>query len=287
MSEASPRACVMGWPVKHSRSPLIHSYWLQQLGLSGSYGRAEVAPADFPNFLRYLGEKGYCGGNVTLPHKEMAYQLVTQRTEIATKLQAVNTLWIESGELWGDNTDVTGFLNGLDAEARNWDKYGDKALVIGAGGAARAIVQALLLRNIKEILIVNRTLERAEELVRLFGSRSSGQSVAAWPWTRLPEALKSADLLVNTTSLGMNGQPALDIDLSALPDHAVVDDIVYVPLETPLLAQARARDLRTVSGLSMLLHQAVPGFEHWFGQRPEVTPELRALIEADVMSAAK
>jgi shikimate dehydrogenase len=277
-----PRACVIGWPVKHSRSPLIHSYWLEMLGIEGSYGRAEVAPADFSNFVRNLAEKGYRGGNVTLPHKEMAYQLATRRTETASRLQAVNTLWIEAGELWGDNTDIAGFLGGLDAEAQGWDSSGEKAVVLGAGGAARAVVQALLLRNIKNILICNRTLARAEDLARLFGA-----SVTAKPWSALADSLVGAALLVNTTSLGMSGQPGLDIDLSGLPSHAVVDDIVYVPLETPLLAQARARNLRAVGGLSMLLHQAVPGFEHWFGQRPEVTPELRALIEADVMSALK
>jgi shikimate dehydrogenase len=282
MSTPSPRACVIGWPVKHSRSPLIHNYWLQKLGIEGSYGRAEVAPADFSNFVSHLAEKGYRGGNVTLPHKEMAYRLATRRTDMADRLQAVNTLWIEGGELWGDNTDISGFLGGLDAEAEAWDRIGDKAVVLGAGGAARAIVQGLLLRNIKEILIVNRTPERAEELARIFGA-----SVKARPWALLSEALAGADLLVNTTSLGMAGQPVLAIDLSPLPDHAVVDDIVYVPLETPLLAQARQRGLRTAGGLSMLLHQAVPGFEHWFGRRPEVTPELRALIEADVMSAPK
>jgi shikimate dehydrogenase len=282
MSFPPPRACVIGWPVKHSRSPLIHSYWLEKLGIEGSYGRAEVAPADFPNFVTNLAAKDLRGGNVTLPHKEMAYALATRRTEIATQLQAVNTLWIEDGELWGDNTDIAGFLGGLDREAEGWDKFGQKAVVLGAGGAARAIVHALLLRNIKRVLIFNRTFRRAEELAHLFGS---GATASAWP--DLPEALKDADILVNTTSLGMAGQPPLDIDLSALPAHAVVDDIVYVPLETPLLAQAKARALRTVGGLSMLLHQAVPGFEHWFGQRPEVTPELRALIEADVMSAAK
>ncbi|WP_020173974.1 shikimate dehydrogenase [Methyloferula stellata] len=282
MSTNPPRACVIGWPVKHSRSPLIHTYWLQQLGIEGSYGRAEVAPADFQNFVSHLAEKGYRGGNVTLPHKEMAYRLATRRTERADSLQAVNTLWIEGGELWGDNTDIIGFLGGLDAEVQGWEKTGDKAVVLGAGGAARAIVQALLLRNIKNILIFNRTLERAEELARLFGS-----GVTARPWQQLGESLAGVDLLVNTTSLGMAGQPPLDIDLSALPSYAVVDDIVYVPLETPLLAQAHRRGLRTVGGLSMLLHQAVPGFEHWFGQRPEVTPELLALIEADVTSTPK
>jgi shikimate dehydrogenase len=272
----------MGWPVKHSRSPLIHSYWLEKLGIEGSYGRAEVAPVDFPNFVRYLGDKGYRGGNVTLPHKEMAYQLATRRTERADRLQAVNTLWIEDGELWGDNTDIAGLLGGLDSEAKGWDQPGDKAVVLGAGGAARAVVQALLLRNIKQILLVNRTSARAEDMAKIFGAR-----VETRPWAQMSEALMGADILVNTTSLGMAGQPALDIDLAGLPAHAVVDDIVYVPLETPLLAQARARNLRTVGGLSMLLHQAVPGFEHWFGQRPEVTPELRSLIETDILSALK
>jgi shikimate dehydrogenase len=278
MSASLPRACVIGWPVKHSRSPLIHSYWLEKLGIEGSYGRAEVAPADFPNFITHLAAKDFRGGNVTLPHKEMAYQMAQRRTEVADRLQAVNTLWIDGDLLWGDNTDIEGFLAGLDVEAKAWDKTGDKAVVLGAGGAARAIIQALQSRKIKEILIVNRTPERAEALAHLFG-----KGVAAWPWNRLSEALAGAGLLVNTTSLGMIGQPALEIDLTPLPNHAVVDDIVYVPLETPLLAQARGRGLRCVGGLSMLLYQAVPGFEHWFGQRPEVTPELRALIEADVM----
>jgi shikimate dehydrogenase len=282
MSAIPPRACIIGWPVKHSRSPLIHTYWLEQLGIEGSYGRAEVAPADFVNFVSNLVAKDLRGGNVTLPHKEMAFTLATRRTETAAKLQAVNTLWIEGGELWGDNTDVTGFLTGLDQEAQGWDKSGQRAVVLGAGGAARAIVQALLLRNIKEVLIMNRTFERAAELAKLFGA-----GVLAWPWTQLGEAMTKADLLVNTTSLGMAGQPELAIDLSPLPNHAVIDDIVYVPLETPLLLQARTRGLRCVGGLSMLLNQAVPGFEHWFGQRPEVTPELRALIEADIQSALK
>jgi shikimate dehydrogenase len=194
----------------------------------------------------------------------------------------VNTLWIEDGELWGDNTDIAGLLGGLDSEAKGWDQPGDKAVVLGAGGAARAVVQALLLRNIKQILLVNRTSARAEDMAKIFGAR-----VETRPWAQMSEALMGADILVNTTSLGMAGQPALDIDLAGLPAHAVVDDIVYVPLETPLLAQARARNLRTVGGLSMLLHQAVPGFEHWFGQRPEVTPELRSLIETDILSALK
>jgi shikimate dehydrogenase len=280
MSSVPPRACVIGWPVKHSRSPLIHTYWLEQLGIEGSYGRAEVAPADFTNFVSNLAAKDLRGGNVTLPHKEMAFTLATRKTEIAIKLQAVNTLWIESGELWGDNTDVTGFLAGLDQEADGWDKNGQKAIILGAGGASRAIAQALLLRNIKEISIFNRTLERAVELAHIFGA-----GVIAQPWTDLAEAMTNADLLVNTTSLGMSGQPELAIDLSPLPNHAVVYDIVYAPLETPLLLQARTRGLRSVGGLSMLLNQAVPGFEHWFGQRPEVTPELRALIEADIKSA--
>jgi len=282
MSTIPPRACVIGWPVKHSRSPLIHNYWLEKLGIEGSYGRAEVAPADFTNFVSNLAAKDLRGGNVTLPHKEMAFTLATRRTETATKLQAVNTLWIEGGELWGDNTDIEGFLAGLDSETKDWDRNGQKAVVLGAGGAAKAIVQALLLRNIKEILIVNRTFERAAQLAKRFGS-----GVLAWPWTKLSEAMIKADILVNTTSLGMAGQPPLEIDLSPLPGHAVVDDIVYVPLETPLLLQARRRGLRCVGGLSMLLNQAVPGFEHWFGQRPEVTPELRDLVEADIQSALK
>jgi len=274
---SAPRACVLGWPIKHSRSPLIHGYWLKLYGLEGSYEKVAVEPEAIAGFLEDLQGKGFVGCNVTIPHKEAAFVAAQQKTETALKLGAVNTLWFENGVLCGDNTDVIGFLHALDADAPGWDKGLEKAVVLGAGGAARGIVHALLLRNINPIFILNRTLERAQALADIFGDK-----VIPLGWDKAPEALDGAGLLVNTTSLGMAGQPPLDIDLAPLKKDAIVDDIVYVPLETPLLAKAKAAGLRTVGGLPMLLHQAVPGFEHWFGRRPEVTPELRALIEADV-----
>jgi len=276
-----PRACVIGWPIKHSRSPLIHGYWLKLYGLQGSYEKVAVEPEKVAGFLANLSGEGFAGCNITIPHKEAAFAAAQQKTETALKLGAVNTLWYENGVLCGDNTDVIGFLHGLDAEAPGWDKSVEKAVVLGAGGAARGIVHALLLRNIKQVTILNRTPERAQALAALFG-----ETVAALPWDKAPEALDGAGLLVNTTSLGMAGQPPLEIDLSPLSKEAIVDDIVYVPLETPLLALAKARGFTTVGGLSMLLHQAVPGFEHWFGYRPEVTADLRALLEADVRSSS-
>lgn len=277
---ASRRACVIGYPVKHSRSPMIHGYWLKKYGLSGSYERAEVTPEDFAAFVASMPSEGFVGGNVTVPHKEAAFKACAIRTPTAETLGAVNTLWIESGKLYGDNTDVAGFLGALDADAPHWDSRLKTAVVLGAGGAARAILHGLKTRGAQTIRLINRSRARAEDLAAHFGG------IDVIDWDRRAAALQDADILVNTTSLGMNGQPPLDIDLSELPASAVVDDIVYVPLETPLLAEARARGLRTVGGLGMLLHQAVPGFERWFGVRPDVTAELRALVEADVRGAA-
>lgn len=274
------RACVIGYPVKHSRSPMIHGYWLKKYGLSGSYERAEVTPEDFAGFVASMPAAGFVGGNVTVPHKEAAYKACAIRTPTAEALGAVNTLWIEGGELHGDNTDVAGFLGALDADAPDWDSRLKTAVVLGAGGAARAILHGLKTRGAHTIRLINRSRARAEDLAAQFGG------IDVVDWDRRAGALQDADILVNTTSLGMNGQPPLDIDVSALPASAVVDDIVYVPLETPLLARAKARGLRTVGGLGMLLHQAVPGFERWFGVRPTVTAELRALVEADVRGAA-
>lgn len=272
-----PKAFVIGWPVKHSRSPMIHGFWLRELGIPGSYERAEIAPDAFAEFLGTLSKLGYAGGNVTVPYKEKAFALCSATSETAARLKAVNTLWIEGGKLYGDNTDVGGFLAALDHDVPDWDTNVKKALVLGAGGAARAIVQALILRNLDEIMIMNRTSSRIDELVNLFGPK-------VIPFQRgNSSALAVADLVINTTSLGMKDQPPLDFDVSGLPEKALVVDIIYVPLETELLRAARERGLKTVSGLSMLLHQAVPGFERWFGQRPVVTEALRQLIEMDVL----
>jgi shikimate dehydrogenase len=275
------KACIIGHPVDHSRSPLIHGYWLRLHGIDGFYGREDVPPAALAGFLHGFAARGYIGANVTVPNKEGAYAAVARRSETARALGAVNTLWFEDGALVGDNTDVGGFLAHLDASAPDWDRRTRKAVVLGAGGAARAVVHAILSRGVPAILVLNRGHDRAETLAEHFGPR-----VGVGDWGERAAALAGANLLVNTTSLGMHGQPPLAIELSGLDDGASVVDLVYVPLETPLLAAARSRGLNPVDGLGMLLHQAVPGFERWFGTRPVVTPQLRALIVADIEKPA-
>jgi shikimate dehydrogenase len=279
------KAFITGHPVKHSRSPLIHGYWLKRYGIEGSYERIDVAPGDFGDFLKGFRDRGFAGGNVTIPHKEAAFAGVDRRTERAERLGAVNTLWSENGILWGDNTDVLGFMAHLDESlGTGWEQAVDTALVLGAGGAARAVAAGLQDRPLKRIFVANRTLSKAEDLVR---DLRPGSPVAleTSAWEALGRVVPHAQLIVNTTSLGMTGQPPLTLDLTRASRTAVVADIVYVPLQTPLLAAAAAQDLRTVDGLGMLLHQAVPGFQRWFGVRPEVTPELRALILADIEGA--
>ncbi|MGY3583260.1 shikimate dehydrogenase [Bradyrhizobium sp. USDA 4341] len=268
-------ACLIGWPAAHSRSPLIHHYWLRTLGIEGGYVIEAVPPEDFKDFLFRLSLRGFVGANVTIPHKERALALSAPDAR-ARAVGAANTLWFADGELRSTNTDVEGFINNLDACAPGWDKTED-ALVLGAGGAARAVVFGLIERGIARVHLVNRTIARARALAEQFGAR-----VHPATWDTVGELLPRAGLLVNTTSLGMHGQPALEIDVALLPQSAVVSDLVYVPLVTPLLAAAAARGLKTADGLGMLLHQAVRGFELWFGQRPHVTPELRALVEADL-----
>lgn len=282
MNHQVPTACVAGWPVAHSRSPLIHGYWLQGLRIEGRYERAPVPPGEFADFAKGIGKAGLIGANVTAPHKEAAFAACDRLTANAASLGAVNTLWRENGELCGDNTDVVGFLANLDERAPGWRDQARKAVVMGAGGAARAVVRGLISCGTERIFIVNRTFERAERLASLF----AGATEAA-PWSALPGLLADANVVVNASSLGMIGQSALAIDLEPLGALTIVADIVYVPLETPLLAAARMRGLRTVDGLGMLLHQAAPGFERWFGVRPVVTPQLRALIEADIARSDK
>ena len=268
-------ACLIGWPAAHSRSPLIHHYWLRQLGIEGGYSIEAVPPEGFAEFVLNLSGHGFVGANVTIPHKERALEL-SAPDDRARAVGAANTLWYDGDTLRSTNTDVEGFINSLDASAPGWDGPGE-ALVLGAGGAARAVIFGMLERGIKRVHLANRTLDRAQALARQFGA-----SVTPLAWEEKQAVLPHASLLVNTTSLGMKGQPALALDLSPLSPRAVVADLVYVPLETPLLAAARARGLRTADGLGMLLHQAVGGFELWFGQRPQVTAELRALIEEDL-----
>lgn len=270
------RAFVCGHPVAHSRSPLIHGHWLKQHGIAGSYERIDVAPGDIGAFLAKLPESGFAGGNVTIPHKEAAFAAVPVRDAAAEAIGAVNTLWLDDGRLHGGNTDALGFTGNLDAFAPDWRK-GGIATVIGAGGAARAVIYALLTAGYSDIRVVNRTKERAQELADRFGAAVSAHGSAA-----MAELLGNADLLVNTTSLGMDGNAEIPADVGRLPQKAIVTDIVYVPLKTPLLVSAEARGLKTIDGLGMLLHQAAPGFARWFGVLPEVTPELRALVIADM-----
>ena len=268
-----PIACVIGWPIKHSRSPAIHRFWLNEFRIVGDYVVQPVEPDKVAAFFKNFPSGSYVGCNVTVPHKEAAFAAMNRLEPAAKAIGAVNTVWMENRELHGDNTDAAGFLANLDQEAPDWDRYRPPAVVLGAGGAARAVVWALLQRRLGPIHLVNRNVARAEAL-----ALRSGRGVRPGEWRELPDLLPDAGLLVNATSLGMEGQPPLEIDLGKLPAVAVVADLVYVPLETPLLAAARARGLRAVDGLGMLLHQAAPGFERWFGRRPSVTPALRDAI---------
>jgi len=275
MSDPFRAACVIGWPAGHSRSPLIHNYWIRQHKLDAEYRKEAVPPDAFAGFIAGLREHGYVGANVTLPHKEAALAL-SKPDERARAVGAANTLYYDGDVLRSTNTDVEGFLANLDAATPAWDRGLETAVVLGAGGAALAVVYALLQREVSRIHLVNRSVERAQALAERFG-----KAVRPAGWDERSGLLGAAGLLVNTTSLGMSGQPPLDINLRC-GDATVIADLVYDPLETPLLAIARERGLRTADGLGMLLHQAVRGFELWFGVRPEVTDELRALVEADL-----
>lgn len=272
------KAFVTGYPVRHSRSPLIHNHWLKTFGVDGSYKAVEVAPADFPAFIAALkdGSSGFRGGNVTIPHKEMAYGLADAPDALAEELGAANTLWMEEGRLNATNTDGAGFTANLDERHPGWDKT-ERAVVLGAGGASRAVLQAIRDRGIGEIHVLNRTTERAQELADRFGP-----AIHAHPMEALDEVMRGAGLFVNTTSLGMDGSDVPRIDFSPLATGAVVTDIIYVPLVTPILAMAKAQGFAVVDGLGMLLHQAVPGFEKWFGKHPIVDATLRELVIADM-----
>jgi shikimate dehydrogenase len=275
-------ACVIGDPVSHSRSPLVHGFWLAELGIEGSYGRERIASEALAPFIRGLRQRGYLGCNVTLPHKEAAFHLMDETTDLARSLGAVNTVWLdESGRLNGDNTDVHGFIANLDQEMPEWRAATQTALVLGAGGAARAIVMGLMICGVERVIIANRSAERADVLVA--GLPRPAETVTL---DRLPSLLPQVDLLANTTSLGMVGQPRHGFALEGLKPNALVTDIVYVPLETELLREARLRGHPTVGGLGMLLHQAVPGFEHWFGKRPSVSAALHRHVAADIPASA-
>ncbi len=271
-------AGVMGWPIAHSRSPRLHNFWLARYAIDGVYVPFPVRPERVVDALRALPDLGIAGVNVTIPHKEAAFALVDRRTAIARKIGAVNTVFVRGdGSLEGTNTDAFGFAEALRTRHPGWSAAAGPAVVIGAGGAARAVVTALADGGAPEIRLVNRTRARAEALVE-----ARAAPVVAVAWSERADALDGAALLVNTTALGMAGGAALDLPLDALPKTALVNDIVYVPIETPLLAAARGRGCAVVDGLEMLLHQARPGFAGWFGREAEVDDALRRHLRADL-----
>lgn len=278
ISGAARLAGVIGWPISHSRSPLLHGFWLRQYRIDGAYVPLPVRPDNAAAALRALPILGFAGCNVTVPHKQAALAAMDHLDDVARRIGAVNTVIVrEDGALEGRNTDAFGFMAHLAQTAPGFAARSGPAVVIGAGGAARAIIVALIDAGAPEIRVVNRTRERAAALAREFGA-----PLVAIDWEARHAALDGAGLLVQTSTAGMQGQPELDLSLERLPPTAVVDDIVYAPLETRLLAEARARGNRVVDGLGMLLHQGRPGFAAWFGRDPEVTPELADFVAADL-----
>lgn len=270
-------ACVIGWPVEHSRSPLLHGYWLKKYGIDGAYTKRAVAPEAVAGFLQSLRANGYVGCNVTVPHKAAAFSAADEREDSANAVSAANTLWLSDGKLVAANTDTYGYMTNLSQQAPGWDRRDAPVSILGAGGAARAIVFGFLDAGVTEIRVFNRTRARAETLAQQFGS-----CVKVFDWSQREAGSRDSAVLVNTTTIGMNGAGTLDFDLAGFDPECVVSDIVYVPLETELLRKAKSQGLRTVDGVGMLLHQGVPGFEKWFGVRPEVTDELRNLIVGDI-----
>ena len=274
----SPRhACIVGWPVAHSRSPIIHGYWLKKYAIAGSYARRAVKPGEEAAFFGRLREEGFVGCNVTIPHKAAALAAAHGSTEGARAVGVANTLWLEGDRLWADNTDGAGFLQHLRATVPTFAPGASAVAVLGAGGGARGVIHGLLQAGGREVRLFNRTRDRADAVARHFAG-----GVKAYDWHERADRSRDVGLLINATSLGMQGAPALEMPLAQLDARCIVADLVYVPLETPLLAAARERGLAAVDGLGMLLHQAVPGFKRWFGVTPEVTDELRAIIVANI-----
>ena len=275
MTDTSPPlAGVVGWPIHHSRSPMLHAYWLKKYALTGYYVPIGLKPQDFENGIRALPKLGFKGVNLTIPYKETILPLLDNVTDRAALIGAVNMVTFrDNGSIIGDNTDGYGFIQNLKQSQPDWKANAGPALVLGAGGAARAIVSALLSEGVPEIRISNRTKQRCEVFREQFGGR-----ITITDWNSTADAMKEAATIVNTTSLGMVGKPENSISLDTAPASALVTDIVYTPLETDFLARARKRELTTVDGLGMLLHQAVPAFEHWFDIRPEVDPGLREIV---------
>ena len=274
----SPRhACIVGWPVAHSRSPIIHGHWLKKYAIAGSYTRRAVAPGEEISFFGRLREEGFVGCNVTIPHKGAALAAAHASTASARAVGVANTLWFEGDCLWADNTDGAGFLQHLRATVPTFALAASAVAVLGAGGGARGVIHGLLQAGGREVRLFNRTRDRADAVARHFGVR-----VKVYDWRDRVDRSRDVGLIINATSLGMQGAPGLEMSLGQLDARCIVADLVYVPLETPLLAAARERGLAAVDGVGMLLHQAVPGFKRWFGVTPEVTDELRAIIVADI-----
>jgi shikimate dehydrogenase len=272
-----PRACVIGWPISHSRSPLIHGHWLTRYALAGSYQRVPVRPEDLSGFLFGLEANGYAGCNVTVPHKEAAFAAARERDASAVAVKAANTLWIAGRKLHAANTDTYGYMTYLAAKAPRWAQRDAPVSVLGAGGAARAIVYGFLQAGVSEVRVFNRSAERSAALAADFGVR-----VKPFDWSRREEKSRAASVIVNTTSLGLKHVGDVGIDFARFHPATVVSDIVYAPLATAFLQSAALHGLTTVDGLGMLLHQAVPGFERWFGLRPEVDETLYRLVADDI-----
>ncbi len=281
MSDSSDRfllAGVMGWPVMHSRSPMLHGYWLREYGLKGAYLPLAVQPEGLPAALRSLKPLGFAGCNLTIPHKQHAMSLVDEVDEVGRQIGAISCVVVRpDGSLAGSNNDCYGFIEHLRQSAPDWRAEAGPAVVLGAGGGSRAICYALAQAGVPEVRLINRTFDRASALAAEFGS-----PLRALPWEQRADAMEGAMLVVNTTSLGMVGQAPLDLSIERLPPQAIAYDIVYTPLMTPFLAAAHSRGNRTIDGLGMLLHQAVPAWRAWFGIETRVTPALRALLVASL-----
>ncbi len=274
------RACVIGWPIEHSRSPMIHGHWIKRYGIDGDYTKRAVKPENVRHFLTHLADEGFVGCNVTVPHKEQAFTAAAWIDPSAKAVGAANTLWLDGGTLCAANSDTYGYIAHLDATAPEWRSLDGAVTILGAGGTARALAYGFLEAGVGEVRIVNRTLERADEIARHFV-----RGVKALGWDRRDASAADSRLIVNTTTLGMKGVGSPDIDLRRCRPSTIISDVVYIPLETPFLAAARRAGLQTVDGLGMLLHQAVPGFEKWFGVRPDVTAELRDILVKDIEGA--
>jgi shikimate dehydrogenase len=270
------KAAVIGHPISHSKSPLIHNEWIKTYGLQGSYEAIDIAPEELERGIQRLIDEGFAGFNVTVPHKEAVLALCDEVDHNARAIGAVNTVVIKDGKLRGLNTDGFGFLHNIWDVAPDFEFQNKRAVILGAGGAARAIISGLIGEEIGQIALTNRTREKAEKIKDEMGF--SSYLIVVEDWENRNQILKNADLLVNTTSLGMNGQPPLDINLNALPKTALVNDIVYAPLQTGLLKAAKENGNIAVTGIGMLIHQARPAFKEWFGLLPDVTDELRELV---------